>query len=153
MSQPPELLLSYWSTQKANMFSYLTIYGLILLCFAKYVKHYLDLILLFLFITLIGSYTINICPGYLKLGVQKLSGPMAAALDAVVHWLPLGIVILIYYKFYKQQAFGLQTCTSMLLILAYLVLFDVQKIYDICLFDSACVSILAFIVYLVIMWP
>lgn len=113
---------------------YLTFINLILILFSKYIYKYINILLTTLFVSIFGGYIFWICPNKFTLKFNnfdyKLNKIELKITDILFHQLPLIIVIYYYINYYKINPFNKSFYNALFILLMYLVLFNVEYIYQ-----------------------
>ena len=111
---------------------YLTSINFLLVIFSHFTHKYINLLFTSLFVFMGGMYVSYINPGYfIQIGEnnekKEIFGFQKFIYDSVFHVLPLVYVFIMYRKYYSLNP---SITSAIILIILYLCLVDVKKIYN-----------------------
>jgi hypothetical protein len=131
------------------LFRYLSVYVVALVAFAHVTHRWVNLLFLTTFVLVCVTYIAHVRPGYLKIGSRgkKLDGAALVAVDLLFHWVPWAWVLWRYGKYYRKNAWGLETTVAVLVILFYIMTVDVSATYDVDVREGVLVAALGMAAY------
>jgi hypothetical protein len=147
-----QYILDMYLKHPLNVLRYMTFIGLVLFLLAPWIYKYVNLLLLYCFITPIGASLIYICPKYYKISPGKIiTGKIAISMDIIYHWIPFFIIVYFFRNYYKKQpSCNLSTNVSIVIITLYILLADIEGLYDVCPITGVLTCLIGFCLYLLL---
>lgn len=143
-----------------RLFRLFTTWNLLLVLFHKWTFKYIDLLFTTVVTMLIGFCITHFSPGYSSEFVVdfdkhgdpiRIHGWHAVAIDVVFHVLPFVFVYTVYGAHYKRMANYAPTMVAVLVLGAYLLLFDIERVYGANVYAIQWAFVLALLVYVALL--
>jgi hypothetical protein len=118
------------------VFDYFTIINLIFILFSRYIYKYINLLLTTIVVSIIGSIFFWLCPKEFNLKINKnisivFNGDLLKTIDILFHQIPLIYILYNYYNYYKKDPFNMSFFNSLLILIIYLSISNLDNLYGI----------------------
>lgn len=120
-----------WAERAQVPLQFFTAYSVVLVLFSKYTHRYINLLLMTCIVVAIAFFLFYIHPRSLDVGRVRISSAwQLLVIDAVFHWMPFLYVVAKFSPYYRTCAWGMETCVTVLVVLAYAVVAKPLVVYN-----------------------